>query len=138
MKAPTESKRVSDLLSALSDLVRRSSADELEALARGEASLTIVRSKKEAGGQRLQSQDSASSKEKLSTTELISELSRLNSRSAGERYLNEAKLTKNELTALARVLDLPIRKEDKADHLRQRIVDVTIGARLNSLAIRGN
>jgi hypothetical protein len=46
-------------------------------------------------------------------------------------------LTKTELEQIARRLSLPILKQDKAERLRDKILEATIGSRLNSQAIRG-
>jgi len=51
--------------------------------------------------------------------------------------LEAAQLTRRNLEALARSFEVPVRKEDNLERLRDRIIDATIGARLNSQAIRG-
>jgi len=68
---------------------------------------------------------------------LASQLRGLDSREEGRRLLAKADLTKKELEKLARLMDLPVLREDDAERLRQKIVEQSIGARLNSLAIRG-
>jgi hypothetical protein len=63
-------------------------------------------------------------------------LQTLASTDAGYRSLQEASLSRRELEALARSIDLPVRKDIRAADLEDLIVNVTIGGRLNSLAIR--
>jgi hypothetical protein len=64
-------------------------------------------------------------------------LRRSQSREEGLRVLASAQLSKNELEELARSMDLPVLREDDAERLRQKIVETSIGSRLNSEAIRG-
>lgn len=61
----------------------------------------------------------------------------LDSREAGLRAVEDANLTRRELEALARHFDVPVRKDVRVPDLEELIVNVTIGARLNSQAIRG-
>lgn len=61
----------------------------------------------------------------------------LDSTEAGSRCLDEADLSRRELETLARSIDVPVRKDMRAADLEDLIVNVTIGGRLNSLAIRG-
>jgi hypothetical protein len=61
----------------------------------------------------------------------------LDSTEAGSRCLEDADLSRRELEALARSIDVPVRKDIRVADLEDLIVNVTIGGRLNSLAIRG-
>lgn len=70
-------------------------------------------------------------------TEIAAELQRLSDREAGTSLLQQRCNTKIRLEKLARRLDLPVRREDTAENLRDRIVEATIGFRLRSQAIRG-
>ena len=45
-------------------------------------------------------------------------------------------LTKNELLQICRALDLPVRKADKIERIRERIVQSTVGFRTRSQAIQ--
>ncbi|MFF0963955.1 hypothetical protein ACWDQO_11360 [Streptomyces sp. NPDC003703] len=65
-------------------------------------------------------------------------LSGAESREVGEEYLKKQKLSRADLQALARVLDIPVRKGDNMDAIRESVVEATIGYRLRSDAIRGN
>lgn len=66
------------------------------------------------------------------------DLSNAESREAGENYLNDQNLNRANLQALARKLDIPVRKGDNMGAIRENIVEATIGYRLRSDAIRGN
>jgi hypothetical protein len=69
--------------------------------------------------------------------EIAAELQRLSDREAGVSLLHQRCSTKVSLERLARCLDLPVRREDTAENLRDRIIEATIGFRLRSQAIRG-
>ncbi|MGA5817223.1 hypothetical protein ACPC54_05095 [Kitasatospora sp. NPDC094028] len=69
---------------------------------------------------------------------LRAELSAATSREAGEEHLESRKLTRTDLQALARALDIPVRKGDNMSAIKEGIVEATIGYRLRSGAIRGN
>jgi hypothetical protein len=68
---------------------------------------------------------------------LAHQLRTLSSMEIGHRQIEAANLTRRELEALARSFDVPIRKDTKASDLADLVVNVTIGGRLNSAAIRG-
>jgi len=80
-------------------------------------------------------------RQKLSNTEyeaIVRELGKMNSREDGLRLLDEKAVSKEELTRLARIVDIPVRKGEQVDILRSRLIEATIGHRLNSAAIQGN
>ena len=60
-----------------------------------------------------------------------------NSREEGAALLKEKCSTKEELTRLAKYLDLPVQKLDKIDQISERIIEATIGFRIRSAAIQG-
>lgn len=68
---------------------------------------------------------------------LAENLRNAGSRESALQLLNAALLTKKRLEDLARMMDLPVLREDNAERLRQKIVEESVGARLNSQAIRG-
>jgi hypothetical protein len=68
---------------------------------------------------------------------LANRLPLLDSIAAGAAELERADLTRRELEMLARSLDVPVRKDIKVGDLEDLILNVTIGGKLNSLAIRG-
>ncbi|NOT15756.1 MAG: hypothetical protein HOP21_09335 [Methylotenera sp.] len=62
----------------------------------------------------------------------------LNSRDEGNSLLASKTLSRKELEALGKVLGTPILKTDNMSRLTQKIIEASIGSRLNSKAIRGN
>lgn len=126
------------ILHRLAQLVERSSKAELGALLSGSASLAIspgsgaVRDddKRDPGKRRRPHSDK-------DLAGLAIRLRHVESREMAYQLLARAQLTKNELEQLARMLDLPVQREDDAEKLRQKIIEASIGSRLNSRAIIG-
>lgn len=69
--------------------------------------------------------------------EMIANLQSANSREAAASYLGNLRLTRRDLTAMARRAHVHITKEDNVEQVEQKLVEALVGARLNSLAIRG-
>lgn len=122
------------LLGALAKLVENSTQDELEGLLAGKASLRIVPMAKGNSTSLQATRPQLGEKELKALQET---LLALESREAGVALLSGPSFTRKNLEILAKCFDLPIRKEDNLDRLRSRIVDTTIGARLNTRAIKG-
>ena len=59
------------------------------------------------------------------------------SREDGHRIVLDALPERERLFAFARFLDLPVRKGDKAENVREKIVASTVGRRLSGEAVRG-
>jgi hypothetical protein len=84
-------------------------------------------------------QDSLPQKSESPTFEEITcYLKQLNSRESGLNYLHKIRLTKDYLQKLARFIDIPTQRTDTKDKLSQKIIEATIGYRLNSQAIQGS
>lgn len=60
------------------------------------------------------------------------------SRAEALDYLTRTFETKKPLEQIARFLDIPILKQDKAEALRDKIIEATTGARIRSQAIQGH
>lgn len=69
--------------------------------------------------------------------DVAAKLQMLSDREAGKKLLDDFCKTKSCLEQLARVLDLPVQREDTVDALREKVLEATIGFRLRSEAIRG-
>ncbi|WP_162602813.1 hypothetical protein [Streptomyces sp. CS090A] len=69
---------------------------------------------------------------------LREDLINASSREVGEDYIENQKLSRADLQALARALDIPVRKGDNMNAIKEGIVEATIGYRLRSGAIRGD
>jgi hypothetical protein len=70
--------------------------------------------------------------------EITHYLKQLDSRESGLNYLQKNRLTKDYLQKLARFIDIPIQRTETKEKLLQRIIEATIGYRLNSQAIQGS
>lgn len=66
----------------------------------------------------------------------LHDLKTFESREGGVKRIRDAAFSRRELESLARMVDVPIRKDQKVQDLEELIVNVTIGGRLNSKAIR--
>jgi len=69
--------------------------------------------------------------------EITDYLKQLDSRESGLNYLQKYRFTKDYLQKLARFIDIPTQRTETKDELLQRIIEATIGYRLNSQAIQG-
>jgi len=69
--------------------------------------------------------------------ELIQKLTSFDNRNEALDFLLRTFETKKPLETLARSLDIPILKQDKAENLRDKIIEATVGARIRSEAIKG-
>lgn len=69
---------------------------------------------------------------------IADQLIELPSREAGEALLKEKVTNRVALEALARLLNLPVQRDDNVERLRAKIVENSIGSRLRSNAIQGN
>lgn len=70
-------------------------------------------------------------------TETVAKLTASASRSEASKLLEDSFATKKALEQIARHLDVVVSKQDKAETLRDRIIEATVGARLRSEAIQG-
>jgi len=64
------------------------------------------------------------------------DLHSISNREEGSKYLDQHCKRKKELTALAKIMDIPIQKSDKLKTLKEKIIESTIGFRLRSAAIQ--
>lgn len=74
---------------------------------------------------------------RLDLTDVVAKLTAAASRSDASRFLDDSFGTKKALEQIARHLDVVVSKQDKAETLRDRIIEATVGARLRSEAIQG-
>ena len=131
---------IAKLFHRFAETLERSSATDLEALIAGHADLVISSSPSTATRpygklhNRLKRPSQQSTKDLVG---LVEELRQLESRADGVNLLKKVQLSKKELEELARLMDLPVLREDDAERLRQKVVEESIGSRLNSQAIRG-
>ncbi|WP_370789678.1 hypothetical protein [Bacteroides nordii] len=69
---------------------------------------------------------------------IINILNGINSREEGESFLISKKMSRSELESIARRMDIPLSKKDNIAKIMQKIIESTIGFRLNSQAIQSN
>jgi len=124
-----ESANMAKLIRALANLIDKSSDEEISALLRGQATLSV----KTKENSRVISMFSS---EELQT--LIKNLQGLSDREEGQRLLESMSFGRRELERLGKLLSISILKSDNMERLNEKIIEATIGARLNSLAIRGD
>jgi hypothetical protein len=136
----TAQKTLATLLRNLAERIERSSAADMEAFLQGE----VERLFPEIGIQRHHSDNYRRGVPKKRArpaqkdlSKLAEQLQQLESRNDGLSLLYNSELTRKDLEQLARVMDLPVLREDDAERLRHKIVEASIGSRLNSQAIRG-
>lgn len=119
----------SRLLKIFATFVEKSTPQELSSLLSGKAGLTLI------------SKDRKSLTEKknsdIDIEDLVKKLETLDSREAGENMLASIGLPRRELEKLGRHLKIPVLKTDNIERLFEKIIENSIGARLNSVAIRG-
>jgi hypothetical protein len=65
------------------------------------------------------------------------EIIKFSSREEAQMYLDANFSSRRKLEQIARHLNIPILKSDRAEALRDKIVEATVGARLRSQAIQG-
>lgn len=75
-------------------------------------------------------------RDRLNVGRVLDDLLHSGSREEGNSILEAASLTKMDLEQIARHLNLPLLKQDNTERLRDKILEATIGSRLNSEAIR--
>ena len=121
------------LLRACANSLAELPASEVDAVLNGELELRLITVDKMSRRKR----QNAVALEVEQLSEIASRLRSLDSREAGERLLGEVAPSKSALEALARYLDVGVRREDRLDGLVRRIVEATIGFRLSSAAVRG-
>jgi len=68
---------------------------------------------------------------------VVTRLRQMDNRANGEQLLREVAPTRATLEALARHLDVAVRRDDSQDDLIRRIIESTIGFRLSTAAIQG-
>lgn len=87
---------------------------------------------------RRRSKDEPISEATLDLADIVTKLTRSESRSDASKFLEDSFGTKKTLEQIARHLDVLVSKQDKVETLRDRIIEATVGARLRSEAIQGN
>lgn len=87
---------------------------------------------------RRRSRDDIAPEARLDLAEVVEKITGAASRSDASKFLEDGFGTKKALEQIARHLDVVVSKQDKAETLRDRIIEATVGARLRSEAIQGS
>ncbi len=137
---PTEQDKMVMVFDALTACLARSSKAQYEALIRGRAHLKIEMDLEDAPTQRTKGKPKLEKKplNEADMNEISRQLASALNVDAGLDVLLSMELNRRDLETLSRWFELPARKEDSVERLRERIVGATVGARLNSKAIRGD
>ncbi|MEH0980902.1 hypothetical protein [Micromonospora sp. CPCC 205556] len=118
------------ILKVVTSFLRNLSGEEIERLVNGSSTLAIVpRAGARPGSERV-------TFDQADIDKVRADLMTMGSREEGLAYLEQLKLTRNALHALTAAFDLPVRKTDKVEDLRNNLIEATIGFRLRSHAIR--
>jgi hypothetical protein len=125
------------LLRRLAETVEHYSVEELESLLSGRAEHSILNGLDRVRRKRDSASTYPSESRQNEFREIVTQLRGLTSRNEGLSLLRELNLSKKDLERIARLMDLPVLREDDAEKLRHKIVEQSIGATLNSQAIRG-
>ena len=129
----TEKRIVVDLLRDLAEKIQSLGEREFDDLISGSVQMEVNISPKvkEKGNEKREPISEAQMSDIRHALELSS------SREEGAALLKEKCSTKEELTRLAKHLDLPVQKLDKVGQISERIIEATIGFRIRSAAIQG-
>lgn len=134
MKSQAE---LGNLLAGLAALIRDMPADQFEKLVSGKQSFAS-RPKKKVGGKKKAARVKATPPYfGAGGDAVLSSLHSAPTRDDGDRILRETFPSKGRLVEFAKFLDLPIQQKDKAEKIRDKVVEFTVGRRLDGEAIRG-
>ncbi|WP_329218842.1 hypothetical protein OG352_20815 [Streptomyces sp. NBC_01485] len=120
-----------EVLKQISNLLRRLTSEEIDALVTGQARLVCESLPRKGYTKR------SSPSDLPNPVEVRAALSAMDSREKGYAYLEELGLNREKLRTLASALDLPTFRSDTVDKTKDRIIEATIGYRIRSEAIRG-
>jgi hypothetical protein len=127
-------KAISNCIRKLADQIDKMPASFLEELADGNFNVKIeqVTNKK-----KIKIKQVNKILDNYELNQIESALRGMKSREDGALFLSEKKFNKNGLVTLAKHLDLPVQQRDNMKHISEKIIETTIGYRLDSQAIRG-
>ena len=119
------------LLRLVSSFVDKLSDDEIDALLAGRIGLHVT------DGEATFSTKRKNPPKHVDLDSVVEALTQARTRQDATEILERDGLSKAVLEKLARRLDLPVLRSDSVDRLRQRIVEGSVGYRINSEAIQG-
>ena len=128
-----DSQRIAELLRAVASVVESSDTFELKELIRE----LNKRSDTQFSSERPNSKTSQDKLEKGRAVEIIDDLQRSTTREEAASLLGSFKLSRRQLTDLARVRSVHVTKDDNIARIEEKLIEAVVGSRLNSEAIRG-
>jgi hypothetical protein len=131
-------KKLTTALRDLADFVETCSDEEIVALELVGASGLFTSSGTRNSPGRAKSSKTSQDEDSRLVSETLESLRYVQTRESGFSFLERKGLTRRSLERVARSLDLPVLREDTTQRLQERIVESSIGSRLNSEAIRGD
>ena len=127
-----------NLLSDIARAVREMPDNQYGKFVKGELHLTISFEEKDRPARPVKpGRPSADVVPERELQRVRAKLDMAQSREDGHRIVMDAFPERERLFAFAGFLDLPVRKGDKAENVREKIVAFTVGRRLSGEAIRG-
>ena len=132
LKIASPKQQVVSVLRDLANQIQAMDDSDFESVLAGESRLEIRPPLKKQEQQRARMRCSEEEFERLEEA-LRSTQTRERARELIDRFLH----TKADLTRFARVLDIPVPRSTSSEHLKDRLVEGTVGYRLRSAAIRG-
>ena len=121
------------VLREISKLISELSSAEIEAVARGEARLSLIFATQSDWPQ----SNHSAYEESASMDDIQAELAVAVSQDEAFAILDRAHLTRANLARLAKAIDIPVMKSDTVIRLQEKLVEALVGSRLNSKAVRG-
>ena len=133
-----EQEAFGNLLSDVAKAVRKLPEDQFRELIEGELTISFEKKHRPMKNRRLEREKpSIGIVPEDDLRSIRARLDMAQSRDDGYRIVLDALPERERLFAFARFLDLPVRKGDRAENIREKIVASTVGRRLSSEAVRG-
>lgn len=121
------------VLRQISKLISELGPEEIEAVARGEAKLSLIYP----GHGNWPSSNESAYEENAWLDRIQAEFAEAASQDEGFAILDRARLTRADLVRLAKLVDIPVMKSDSVNRLQEKLIEALVGSRLNSKAVRG-
>ena len=126
------------LLSDVARAVRKLPEDQFRKLVEGELTISFEKKHRPMKNRRIEREEpSIGIIPEDDLRGVRAKLDMAQSREDGYQIVLDALPERERLFAFARFLDLPVRKGDKAESIREKIVAFTVGRRLSGEAVRG-
>jgi len=118
------------IMREVANFLRTLTEDQIDEILSGEAKIGLIRNR------RALSKSRASHSSSVDLDDIREQLANVSNREDGHALLERMGLRRAILAELASSMQMPVRKTDTVDKLRESVVEATIGFRLRSHAIR--